>query len=572
MCPKMASRDRVAAYDGDMDLDPDTAWNALAAHDARFDGRFFVGVTSTRIYCRPVCRVRTPKRENCRFYANAATAEQAGFRPCLRCRPELAPGLSLMDSSHVLAQHAARMIEHAMRAGAAVRMPALAARLGVTERHLRRVFAQAHGVSPIDYLTTQRLLQAKQLLTDTSLPVTEVALACGFESLRRFNAVFAEQVRLKPTELRRAGIAARTLPRRAADASTDAADAPTRVRLGYRPPYDVDSMLAFWGQRALAGVEQVEGRVIRRTWSAPPPSVDDDERAVATVARGWIEIEFLPERSEVELRAGANLAAHGGQLIEATRHALDLDADPTHMAPMLAALAGLHPASAMTAGLRMPGSFDGFESAARIVLGQQVTVAAARTLTLRLVERFGASVDTPWPALRRCFPDAATIAAATPESIGELGIVRQRVGALQALARAVTGGLPLHRGAPLAGTLEALRALPGIGDWTAELMALRVLGWPDAFPATDIGLLKALGFAQARDAPQAIALAEPWRPWRSYAVIALWRALESGDPPTSPAAATPSTRKPSRKAAPPSMPIAPPRATARRSPLSKDKP
>jgi AraC family transcriptional regulator of adaptative response / DNA-3-methyladenine glycosylase II len=330
-------------------------------------------------------------------------------------------------------------------------------------------------------------------------------------------------------------------------------------------------MLAFWGQRALAGVEQVEGRVIRRTWSAPPPSVDDDERAPTPVARGWIEIEFLPERSEVELRAGANLAAHGGQLIEATRHALDLDADPARMAPVLAALAGLHPASAMTAGLRMPGSFDGFESAARIVLGQQVTVAAARTLTLRLVERFGASVDTPWPALRRCFPDAATIAAAMPESIGELGIVRQRVGALQALARAVTDGLPLHRGAPLAGTLEALRALPGIGDWTAELLALRVLGWPDAFPATDIGLLKALGFAQARDAPQAIALAEPWRPWRSYAVIALWRALESGDPATPPAIATPSTREPSRKTAPP-MPVVPPRATARRPPLSKDKP
>src|SRR3954463_2237309 len=247
--PKTASPDPSPTYHDGMDLDPDTAWNALAAHDARFDGRLFVGVTSTRIYCRPVCRVRTPKRENCRFFANAATAEQAVFRPCLRCRPELAPGLSLMDSSQVLAQHAARMMDHAVRNGAAVRMPALAARLGVTERHLRRVFLQAHGVSPIDYLTTQRLLQAKQLLTDTELPVTEVALACGFESLRRFNAVFAEQVRLKPTALRRAGSAAREFPR------ADASEALMRVRLGYRPPYDVDSMLAFWGQRALAGVE-----------------------------------------------------------------------------------------------------------------------------------------------------------------------------------------------------------------------------------------------------------------------------------------------------------------------------
>ena len=538
---------------GGMELDPDTAWKALAAHDARYDGRFFVGVTSTRIYCRPVCRVRTPRRENCRFYANAATAEQAGFRPCLRCRPELAPGLSLMDSSHVLAQHAARMIDHAVRAGAAVRMPELAARLGVTERHLRRVFAQAHGVSPIDYLTTQRLLQAKQLLTDTDLPVTEVALACGFESLRRFNAVFAEQVRLKPTELRRAGSAARTLP---------VAGGCTRVRLGYRPPYDVDSMLAFWGQRALPGVEEVHGRTLRRTWSAPRPASDEPLRAGAPAdsPRGWIELEFLEDRHEVELRASTNLAAHGGQLLEAARHALDLDADPTHMAPLLATLAELHPASALAAGLRMPGSFDGFETAARIVLGQQVTVAAARTLTRRLIDRFGAPVDTPWPTLHRCFPDAATIAAATPDSIGELGIVRQRVGALQALARAVAGGLPLHRGAPLASTQEALLALPGIGNWTVELLALRVLGWPDAFPATDIGLLKAMGLAQARDAPQALAMAEPWRPWRSYAVIALWRALESSDIP---AAEKPSPPIPPKKRSPAAK-------TARRKPTAKE--
>ena len=544
MCPKTASRSRPGAYDDGMELDPDIAWKALAAHDARFDGRFFVGVTSTHIYCRPVCRVRTPRRENCRFYANAASAEQAGFRPCLRCRPELAPGLSLMDSSQVLAQHAARMIDHAVRVGAAVRMPELAGRLGVTERHLRRVFAQAHGVSPIDYLTTQRLLQAKQLLTDTDLPVTEVALACGFESLRRFNAVFAEQVRLKPTELRRAGSAARTAP----DSGGDC----TRVRLGYRPPYDVDSMLAFWAQRALAGVEEVSGRTIRRTWCAPRAAVDEPGQggAVAAPARGWLEVEFLVERNEVELRASTNLAAHGGQLVEAVRHALDLDADPVHMAPLLATLADLHPASAMTAGLRMPGSFDGFETAARIVLGQQVTVAAARTLTRRLVERFGAVVETPWAGLTRCFPDAATLAAATPESIGELGIVRQRTGALQALARAVVDGLPLHRGAPLASTREALLALPGIGDWTTQLLALRVLGWPDAFPATDIGLLKALGLAQARDAPRAIAMAESWRPWRSYAVIALWRALESNDASTPDPATKPAPAKdpnPARK-------------------------
>ena len=255
----------------------------------------------------------------------------------------------------------------------------------------------------------------------------------------------------------------------------------------------------------------------------------------------------------MELRSSANLAAHGGQLVEAARHALDLDADPAHLAPLLASLRALHPASPIAAGLRMPGSFDGFETAARIVLGQQVTVAAARTLTRRLIDRFGAPVETPWPGLHRCFPDAATIAAATPDSIGELGIVRQRVGALQALARAVVDGLPLHRGAPLASTQAALLALPGIGDWTVQLLALRVLGWPDAFPATDIGLLKALGLAQARDAPQAIAMAEAWRPWRSYAVIALWRALESDDSaqPARPALPKNTTRRARPRRCPP---------------------
>lgn len=499
-----------------MEIDPDTAWRALASHDASFDGRFFVGVTSTRIYCRPICRVRTPRRENCRFYPNAASAEQAGFRPCLRCRPELAPGLSLMDSSQVLAQHAARMMDHAVRSGEAVGMPLLAERLGVTTRHLRRVFAQAHGVSAIDYLTTQRLLQAKQLLTDTELPVTEIAFACGFDSVRRFNAVFAEQVRLKPTELRRAG---RGKP---------VASARMQLRLGYRPPYDVASMLAFWRQRALAGVERVDAHAIRRTWTANVTGARSGRQATSGEGpRGWIEVEFVPQRHEVVLRASTNLAARSGQLVEAARHALDLDADPTHMAPVLADLAGRHPGSTAGNGLRMPGSFDGFETAVRIVLGQQVSVAAARTLTQRLVERFGVTVETPWPELHRCFPDAATIAGARPESIGELGIVRQRVGALQALARAVVGGLPLHRGAPPDATLAALRALPGIGDWTTELIALRVLGVGDAFPATDIGLLKALGLSKARDAPVAVAMAEAWRPWRSYAVVALWCALDS---------------------------------------------
>ncbi len=236
-----------------MTLQDDAAYLALRTHDARFDGRLFVGVTSTGIYCRPVCRVRTPLRRNCRFFANAASAEREGFRPCLRCRPELAPGLSLADSSQVLAQQAARLIEQAARSGSDTALPDIAARLGVTDRHLRRIFRQAHGVTPIDYLSTQRLLLAKQLLTDTALPVTQVALASGHASLRRFNAAFVQRYRMNPTALRK-----QAAPARAADS------APT-LRLAYRPPYDIDGVMRFLALRALSGVDSVDGLGLRRT-------------------------------------------------------------------------------------------------------------------------------------------------------------------------------------------------------------------------------------------------------------------------------------------------------------------
>jgi AraC family transcriptional regulator of adaptative response / DNA-3-methyladenine glycosylase II len=479
-----------------MHHDPDAAYRALKARDARFDGRLFVGVTSTGVYCRPVCRVRTPRRENCRFFANAAQAEAAAFRPCLKCRPEIAPGLSSMDSSSALARVSARWLDHAVHAGEPIALPALAARLGVTDRHLRRIFQAEFGVSPQDHVTTQRLLLAKQLLTDTTLPVTQVALASGFASLRRFNAAFVERYRMVPTRLRREG-------------SPQAVD-PT-LRLAWRPPYDTEAMLAFHAQRALAGVEQVEGLTLRRTWA-----IELGGRRLS----GWVACRFVPERHELRLSASPSLTPALGALRQRVRHVFDLDADPAQIDPVLARLpAPLRP------GLRLPGCFDGFELAVRVILGQQVTVAAARTLVQRLVQRFGTVVDTPFPALTHGFPDAATLAAADPADIGRLGIVRQRVKALQALATAVAAGqIALHPGAPLESTMDALRALPGVGEWTAQLIALRALAWPDAFPATDIGLLNALGH---RDAARATQTAEAWRPWRGYAVIRLWHALEN---------------------------------------------
>ena len=500
-----------------MTLDHDAAYRVLTTHDARFDGRLFVGVTSTGIYCRPVCRVRVPKQANCRFFGHAAAAEAQGFRPCLRCRPEQAPGLSLVDSSQVLAQQAAAMLSQAAHEGQDPSLPELAARLGVTDRHLRRIFAQVHGVSPLDYLTTQRLLLTKQLLTDTALPITQVALAAGFGSLRRFNTVFAERYRMSPSALRRE--ASEVSP------STQA----TTVRLAWRPPYDAEGVMGFFQRRAVTGVEQVQGNTLRRTLALT---------ASGQALVGWIALELQPEHHRVALSVSPELLPALGALLARTRQALDLDADPAQIDPVLASVPG-----PVRAGVRLPSGFDGFEMAVRVILGQQVTVAAARTLTQRLVERFGPTLTTPFEGLNRLFPDAATLAGASAESIGTLGIVRQRVGALQALAAAVAEGrIQLHRAAPLQATMEALQALPGIGAWSAQLIAMRALAWPDAWPASDIGILKALG---TRDVQAATDQAETWRPWRAYAVMRLWLSLADELVPA--AAPAPSPKSPRRK-------------------------
>ena len=480
-------------------LDADACYRAVAAHDARFDGAFFIGVTSTGIYCRPVCRVKTPRRENCRFFAHASQAEGAGFRPCLRCRPELAPqtlAWSAQDASALLAQHAARLLDSPDAWGDEVPSVAgLAARLGVSDRHLRRVFEAELGVSPMDWLQTRRLLAAKQLLADTRLPVAQVALAAGFASLRRFNAAFAAQYRMSPTALRRDGSEAKP-----GDGIA--------VTLGYRPPYDVREMLQFLQQRGIAGVEQIDQstHTVARTLR-----LDDD-------TRGWIACRFEPEQHRVQVRVADSLAPQLPRLIARVRAWLDLDADP---AAIHAVLGADFPA---LAGLRVPGTLDGLELAVRAVVGQQVTVAAARTLTTRLVERFGTPLATPIDGLTRLFPSPAALAAASGDELGQLGLVRQRQAAIHALAQAVSSGqIRLHAGADVAATMDALKALPGIGAWTADYIALRALRWPDAFPSGDMALQKALApEGQRLTARAAESRAERWRPWRAYAVIRAW--------------------------------------------------
>jgi AraC family transcriptional regulator of adaptative response / DNA-3-methyladenine glycosylase II len=496
-------------------LDADASYQVFKARDARFDGRLFVGVTSTRIYCRPVCRVRTPRRENCRFFETAAQAEAATFRPCMKCRPEIAPGpglaWSVMDASRTLAIQAAQWLDN--QAGDETpSIAALAERLGVSERHLRRIFAAEHGVTPLQYLQTRRLLLAKQLLTDTRLAISQVALASGFRSLRRFNAAFADNYRMSPTRLRgEAGDA---------DNKTEAPVDAVTVMLSYRPPYDTTTLLRFLKQRAIPGIEAVEGHGIRRSLRA----------GVIAEPAGWLEAEFMPESPTrapaLRLRFAPAWAPHSGQVVAAVRRWLDLDASPHTIDSALAALPG-------DPGLRLPGSMDAFEMAVRAVLGQQVTVAAARTLACRLVERFGSPTSTPWPEIARTFPAPAALAAIHIDRIAELGIIRSRAGAIVALAAAwpeMSRHLADRRHPePL---IDALCALPGIGPWTAHYLAMRGLGWPDAFPPKDVAVLNAMktlfGSTSHREAAMA---AQAWQPWRAYAVLRLWNSLQPKEEP-----------------------------------------
>jgi AraC family transcriptional regulator, regulatory protein of adaptative response / DNA-3-methyladenine glycosylase II len=495
-----------------MVIDPDAAYQVLAARDARFDGRLFVGVTSTGVYCRPICRVRTPQRRNCRFFETPAQAEAAAFRPCLKCRPEIAPGPGLawtvMDASRTLAMQAAQELDTQAATGDAPTLAALAERLGVSDRHLRRIFTAEHGVTPMQYLQTRRLLLAKQLLTDTALPVAQIALASGYRSLRRFNAAFADSYRMSPSRLRGAADEA---PRARGRAATDSADA-VGVTLAHRAPYDVAALLRFVAARAIPGIEEVDGLAIRRSLRAGSVAPDT----------GWIEARFEPDANRVHVRFAATLAPASARVVALARRWLDLDAAPQVIDTALADLPG-------SDGIRLPGSLDAFELAVRAVLGQQVTVAAARTLARRVVERFGTPVATPWPSIARSFPAPRALAAASLDDVASLGIVRTRSNALIALAQAwpaLAAQIDAHAAPPE--IIEALDALPGIGPWTAHYIAMRALGWPDAFPPNDVAVLKALkqqfGITGQHDADTR---AQAWRPWRAYAVLRLWNSLET---------------------------------------------
>ncbi len=483
----------LSVYIAFMKIDTETCYRALAARDARFDGVFFVGVTTTKIYCRPICSARTPGLDRCHFFASAAAAEHAGFRPCLRCRPELAPGHAPVDALGRTARLAAARIE----AGALNddgSLETLARELGLSSRQLRRAIRQEFGVSPVELAQTRRLLLAKQLLTETNLPMIEVALASGFASLRRFNALFRSHYSMTPSRIRRAA------------GTTSARDSLT-LTLAYRPPLAWEPIVRYLAGRATMGVESVVGPQYIRTVSLG-------------ATRGWVKVQPSDRHNALSVEISTSLAAVLPTLLPRLRCLFDLDARPDVIAAHLSADPRLARVASRLPGLRVPGSIDGFEMAVRAILGQRISVPGATTLAGRLALTLGEPVETPFPMLNRLSPSADRLAQADPDELASLGIAAPRARAIVELARAVVDRrIDLAPGADPDLTIERLRELPGIGDWTAHYIAMRALRWPDAFPAADLGLLKATGMKSARELAR---LAESWRPWRSYAATYLW--------------------------------------------------
>ncbi len=476
-------------------LDPKSCYRAVRARDRRFDGTFFVGVRTTGIYCRPICPARTPARERCAFFARAAEAERAGFRACFRCRPELSPGLAPVDSLPRLVRTAAARIDAGFLNEQSVDV--LASELGVTSRHLRRAMESEIGVSPVEYAQTRRLALAKQLLHDTVLPLGDVAFASGFASIRRFNALFRQRFGSAPSALRR------RVPRR------EASDAVT-LRLDYRPPLDWPTLLDFLRERAILGVETVTEDEYRRTVVLGEvkgsltvrPAKENSSALVATVS-----LSLVPKLTEVV-----------GRL----RALFDLDAQPHVIAEHLRQDWMLRSLVARRPGLRVPGSFDPFEMAVRAVLGQQVSVRAATTLSGRLAGSFGRATGEHGVL----FPSARALSRVSIESMQKIGLPRSRASTVIALARAVEeGAVDLGAASEPESFLERLQRVPGIGPWTAHYLAMRALRWPNAFPASDLGVQKALRVSTARAAE---ARATHWQPWRAYGVMHLWCSLSDG--------------------------------------------
>lgn len=490
---------------------------ARASRDARFDGKFFIAVTSTRIYCRPVCKVRDAKRSNIRYYPTAAAAAEAGFRPCLRCRPEAAPGTPAWLGTLGVVRRGLRLIEEGALDDRTVEE--MAERLGIGARHLHRLFVQHLGASPIAVAQTRRLHFAKRLLDETRLPITSIALAAGFGSIRRFNDVFRKTYRRPPREIRK--LRAAEVPEADKDEVV--------LRLAYRPPYDWTHICSFLAARAIPRIEVAHDEGYARTVSTPEG--------------GWaiVQVRNVEGEHALELRVNCASATSLLHLSSVARRVFDLESDPATIGlafaddPVLAPLLNRRP------GLRIPGVWDPFECAVRAVVGQQVSLPAGLTLVGRLVERAGQPIATPVAGLTHLFPTPAAVLGA---DLRGLGLTGGRIDALKGLAKALVDGTLDFSAATeeVAGQLMSIR---GIGAWTAQYVALRALGEPDAFPSADLVLRRVAADAEKELSGSALEQrSEAWRPWRAYAAIHLWtaandRRLKKRRSPAAPAAPRP---------------------------------
>ncbi len=504
-----------------MKLDHNTCYKIIKSKDARFDGVFYTAVKTTGIYCRPVCKVPAPKSENCTFYGSAEEAESRGYRPCLRCRPELAPGYSEFEQGKLLLRLAmAYFEEHNFAPGL---IGACAEALGVSARHISRVFKTQIGTSPQNYMMTRRLLKAKLLLTDTTLPIGEIALNCGFGSQSRFNAAVRKHYKLTPNGIRK------TARKTSVSAKKNEDTACIELNLAYRPPYDWQGMMDFLRVRAIPHVEIVTGAgVYRRS-----VKIEDANQTYT----GWLELIPKPSENCAVLRVSPSLERVIFEVVTKIRRVFDLDFDP------MALPEGIRRST------RLPGCFDAFEMSCRAILGQQITVKAATTLTGRLADKFGLASATPWPEVRRHFPRPKEIEVLEPsifDNLGELGIIRSRTQTLLTLSKRIDdGSLSLSRFQDIEGFKSAVMEIKGIGRWTAEYLSMRALSWPDAFPVTDLGVKQALfdllkdetGNLISSDSVSskyvlnkkyekaACVYASAFEPYRSYLTIDLWKRL-----------------------------------------------
>ena len=486
-------------YSFSVPLDPDACYRALQTRDVRFDGRFFTAVRSTGIYCRPVCPARTPKRENCLFLPCAAAAQEAGYRPCLRCRPEASPGTPAWIGTSATVSRALRLISEGSLDTDSVEN--LASRLGIGERHLRRLFLSHLGASPLAVAQTRRTLFAKKLIDETNLPMAEVALSSGFASIRRFNAAIRDTYALSPRELRR------MRPRRQFTAGSSGIS----LRLPFRPPYDWEAIRSFLALRALPGVEAVGPESYRRS-----VSLDG--------VHGAVEVRKPANENYLVARIQLSSATPLIRVAERLRALFDVSADPLEIARCLERDPRLRDRVRARPGMRIPGAWDPFELAVRAILGQQISVKGATTLAGRLAETHGEKLDLEgFEDLRFVFPRPEALARA---DLTAVGLTRTRARAVAALAASVASGeLRLDATGDLDETEAKLRTIPGVGGWTAQYIAMRALREPDAFPESDLGIRRALAADGPHTPAQVAQRAEAWRPWRGYAAMYLW----SGD-------------------------------------------